>query len=430
MEIIKLNVAELSNDPANARTHNDRNIESIMASLRRFGQQKPIVIDRNKVVRAGNGTLEAARRLSWETIDCVESQLSGSEATAYAIADNRSAELAEWDSEILTGTLDGLAQEDKELFEATGFNESELDKMLAQLDREINIDEDDVPDVPDAPRTNKGDLWALGQHRLYCGDCTLAENYTTLMDGEKADMILTDPPYNVDYTGGSGKKIANDSMEDAKFLEFLTASFVPAFKHLHPGGSFYIWHADSEGLNFRLAVRNAKQKVRQCLIWKKNSLVLGRQDYQWQHEPCLYGWGEEHEIALYGWRDGGSHGWYADRKQTTVLNFDRPKQSEEHPTMKPVKLFAYLIGNSCAPRGLVLDPFLGSGTSIIAAEELGRRCFGFELDPGYCDVIVERWQKLTNRQAELVYSGSEDEVSGDEFERDGVDTANAEGVQE
>jgi site-specific DNA-methyltransferase (adenine-specific) len=254
------------------------------------------------------------------------------------------------------------------------------------------IVEDDVPEPPADPVTKPGDLWILGEHRLLCGDSTRAEDVERVMDVELADIWLTDPPYNVAYVGGTDEAltIANDSMPDADFRAFLRAAYEQAFAALKPGGAFYIWHADSEGLNFRGAVKDCGQRVRQCLIWKKNALVLGRQDYQWKHEPCLY-----------GWKDGAAHEWYSDRSQTTVLEFDRPTSNADHPTMKPVALIAYLIGNSSRPGGLVFDSFLGSGTTLIAAEQLGRRCCGLELDPRYCDVIVRRWEQLTGKTAYL-----------------------------
>lgn len=235
-----------------------------------------------------------------------------------------------------------------------------------------------------------GKLILKSRHRLLCGDSTKPDDVESLMAEERADLLLCDPPYNVDYTGKTkdALKVANDSMPDGEFRQFLVTCFENSFAVMKPVASFYIWHADSEGYNFRGAVHDCGQQVRQCLIWKKQTMVMGRQDYQWRHEPCLY-----------GWKDGGAHGWYSDRRQTTVLEFDRPSRSEEHPTMKPVALFAYQIGNSTAPQGLVFDPFLGSGTSIMAAEQLGRTRYGIELSPHYCDVIIRRWQNLTGERA-------------------------------
>ena len=386
MDTQRINITELSSDPANARKHSQRNIEAIASSLRRFGQQKPIVVDKSNVVRAGNGTLEAARHLGWDQIDVVFTNLESSEATAFAIADNRTAELAEWNDDVLAASLQGL---DEELQAAAGYEGKELDQILSTLDT-ADVVEDEVPEVPDDPTTQPGDLWILGDHRLLCGDSTKQEDVDRLMCGERADLWLTDPPYNVAYEGKTkdALTIDNDSMADADFREFLVKCFSCAFRVLKPGASFYIWHADSEGYNFRGAVHDCGEQVRQCLIWQKNVMVMGRQDYQWKHEPCLY-----------GWKKGASHGWYSDRKQTTVLEFDRPSRSTEHPTMKPVSLFSYQMANSTAPQGLVYDAFLGSGTTLIAAEQLGRKCYGMELSPQYCDVIVERWQNLTGKEA-------------------------------
>jgi len=388
MGIVDIPCAELHNDPANVRKHGEQNLAAIKASLARFGQQKPIVVNQDGVVIAGNGTLMAARALGWQTIKAVRTNLAGSEATAFAIADNRTAELAEWDDAALQQQLAAIAIDDEELLAATGFDEKELAKLAAANAPEVT--EDDVPEPPADPITQPGDLWLLGKHRLLCGDSTKLDDVERLMNKDRADLLLTDPPYNVDYTGKTkdALKVANDNMKDEEFRKFLVNCFGAAFGWMKPGASFYIWHADLEGFNFRGAVKDCGQQVRQCLIWAKNVLVMGRQDYQWQHEPCLY-----------GWKDGAAHGWYSDRKQTTLLNFEKPRRNEEHPTMKPVAMFAYLIGNSTAPQGLVYDPFLGSGTTIVAAEQLGRVCYGMELSPAYCDVIVKRWETLTGQTA-------------------------------
>ena len=270
------------------------------------------------------------------------------------------------------------------------------DFVFTVPDTEETNGDDDAPEVQEESVSVLGEIYELGPHRLMCGDSTDAEQVARLMGGEKADMWLTDPPYNVDYTGKTtdALKVKNDYMEDSAFRQFLLKAYTAAFAVMKPGASFYIWHADSEGYNFRGAVKDCGESVRQCLIWEKQSMVMGRQDYQWKHEPCLY-----------GWKSGASHGWYSDRKQTTLLKFDRPFRSTEHPTMKPVALFSYLIGNSTAPQGLVVDTFLGSGTSLIAAATLGRRCYGMELDPKYCDVIRKRWTKWANDNAQEIGSG-------------------------
>ena len=368
MKIERIEISKLIGDPANTRKHGERNMQTITGSLHRFGQQKPIVIDSANVVRAGNGTLEAARSMGWTHIDCVRTSLQSSDAIAYAIADNRTAELAEWDDDALAAQLNGLLADDEALLAASGFSEDELAALLSEIAPDAEIVEDEAPEPPVVPITKPGDLWILGEHRVLCGDSTKAEDVGRLMDGAKADLWLSDPPYNVDYTGKTkdALKVANDSMSDSAFRQFLFGCFQCAFDAMKPGASFYIWHADSEGFNFRGAIFDCKQRVRQCLIWKKQTMVMGRQDYQWKHEPCLY-----------GWKEGAAHGWYSDRKQTTVLEFDRPSRSEEHPTMKPVALFAYQVGNSLAPQGL-------------------------EISPAYCDVIVKRWENLTGRKAELL----------------------------
>ncbi len=388
MTVEDVPVDSLHNDPSNVRKHGEQNLAAIKASLARFGQQKPIVVNREGVVVAGNGTLMAARALGWRTVKAVRTGLEGAEATAFAIADNRTAELAEWDEGALQQQLAAIAIEDEELLAATGYDEKELARLAAAAAPEVT--EDEVPEPPADPVTQPGDLWLLGKHRLLCGDSTKAEDVERLMDGQRADLMLTDPPYNVDYTGGTkdALKVANDSMGDTDFRKFLAACFTQAFGSMKPGASFYVFHADREGYNFYGSIRDCGQVVRQCLIWQKDVLVMGRQDYQTQHEPCIY-----------GWKEGAAHGWYSDRKQTTLLRFDRPKRSEEHPTMKPVAMFAYLMGNSTAPQGLAYDPFLGSGTTLVAAEQLGRTCYGMEISPAYCDVIVKRWETLTGQKA-------------------------------
>jgi site-specific DNA-methyltransferase (adenine-specific) len=316
--------------------------------------------------------------------------ISIAEAMAPLDHDTIAVQDAGWDLDMLKVELEELEKANFSL-DLTGFSLEEVGALFN--DRHLDIEDDDVPEPPAEPRTKPGDIWVLGEHRLMCGDSTKPEDVAMLMDGARADLWLTDPPYNVNYKGGTEKalKIQNDHMKDGEFRTFLQQAFGAAFDVLKPGASFYIWHADSEGYNFRGAVRDSGQTVRQCLIWVKDVLVLGHSDYQWQHEPCLY-----------GWKEGAAHGWYSDRAQSTTLRFNRPKRNEEHPTMKPVALFAYLIGNSTAPQGLVLDTFLGSGTSLIAAEQLGRKCYGMEIDPAYCDVVVERWEKLTGNVAELI----------------------------
>ena len=392
MKVEILPIAEFTADPENARLHDDRNLEAIARSLKAFGQQKPIVVDRDGIIVAGNGTVAAASSLGWTEVAVVRTGLDKDEARAYAIADNRTAELATWDEERLALTLGEL---DIDLAGAVGFSEEELAAMLEPFDASEVVEEEPTPEPPADPITKPGDLWLLGEHRLLCGDSTKAEDVSRLMAGQTADLLLTDPPYNVDYTGKTkdALKVKNDAMEDGAFRQFLVSAFQAAFDAMRPGASFYVFHADSEGFNFRGAINDCGETVRQCLIWVKQTLVMGRQDYQWQHEPCLY-----------GWKEGAAHSWYADRKQTTLLKFDRPTRSSEHPTMKPVEMVAYLMGNSSKAKSIVLDLFLGSGTTLIASEQMGRVCYGMELDPAYCDVVVQRWESLTGQEAKRVES--------------------------
>jgi site-specific DNA-methyltransferase (adenine-specific) len=311
------------------------------------------------------------------------------------VVDNRTTRIGQDDTTKITDILAELANTPIGL-DGTGYGAADLDALIDELagmteSAELLTDPDEVPEDVET-RCKAGDLWIRGRHRLLCGDSTKADDVARLMDGALADLYLTDPPYNVAYEGGSKKRtaIANDAMNTDSFRTFLFDVFSNAFDHMNPGASFYIWHADTEGYNFRGAILDCNQQLRQCLVWNKDNSMFSRQDYHWKHEPCLY-----------GWKDGAAHSWYTDRKQTTVLEFKRPSRSEEHPTMKPVELFEYQIGNSCPPNGLVLDTFLGSGTSIIASEKLGMKCYGLELDAHYCDVIIQRWENATGQKAVL-----------------------------
>jgi len=265
--------------------------------------------------------------------------------------------------------------------------------MFKEDNEALEDDFDVEANLPEEPITKLGDVWMLGKHRLACGDSTSSGAFTKLMNGQQADLVLTDPPYNVDYEGATKDKlkIQNDKMQDEQFLQFLTDAFTRMYEHSKKGAAIYVFHADSEGYNFRTAFKQAGYSLRQCLIWVKNSLVMGRQDYQWQHEPILY-----------GWKDGASHVWYADRKQTTLVEFDRPQKSAEHPTMKPVGLCGYFIANSSKEGDIVLDPFGGSGSTLIACEQTGRTCYIVELDEKYCDVIVKRYETFTGEKGVLL----------------------------
>jgi DNA modification methylase len=372
---------------------NDGAVDAVAKSLTEFGFRQPVVIDREGVVVCGHTRLKAALKLRLAEVPVhVAENLTPAQIRAYRIADNATSEIAVLDKLLLPLELNALKDLDFDL-SLLGFDEDSLAKYLGTESAAGQCDADEVPDPPIEPVTAPGDLWLLGKHRLLCGDSTKSEDVQRLMDGESADLWLTDPPYGVSYVGKTKDSltIQNDSLDDPSFREFLKSAFTNAFAAIKPGASFYIWHADSEGFNFRGAVRDCGQQVRQCLIWNKNVMVMGRQDYHWKHEPCLY-----------GWKSGAAHGWYSDRSQTTVLEFDRPSRSEQHPTMKPVALFAYQVANNTAPQGLVLDTFLGSGTTLVAAQQLGRTCYGMELSPIYCDVIVSRWENFTGRKAERI----------------------------
>lgn len=375
----------------NARTHSDEQIEKIAKSMKEFGFINPILVDGNLNVIAGHGRILGAKKLGMKEVPCLFIEdLTEEQKRAYIIADNRLAEDAGWDKELLKIELEDLKNMNFDIT-LTGFELEDFDFSMEET--EVIEDEFDET-VPEEPTSKKGEIYKLGKHFLMCGDSTDINDVEKLMNGVKADMLLTDPPYNVDYEGGNGLTIQNDNMDDETFREFLRVSFFNANSVMKEGAVFYIWHADSEGYNFRGACHDIGWKVRQCLIWCKNTLVMGRQDYHWKHEPCLY-----------GWKEGASHLWASDRKQTTVLEFDRPSVSKEHPTMKPVGLFDYLIKNNTNKDDIVLDLFAGSGTSIIACEQNGRIAYSMELDPKYVDVIISRWEKLTGQQAERIENG-------------------------
>ena len=375
----------------NARTHSDEQIEKIAKSMKEFGFINPILVDGNLNVIAGHGRILGAKKLGMKEVPCLFIEdLTEEQKRAYIIADNRLAEDAGWDKELLKIELEDLKNMNFDIT-LTGF---ELEDFDFSMDETKVIEDEFDENVPEEPTSKKGEIYKLGKHFLMCGDSTDINDVEKLMNGVKADMLLTDPPYNVDYEGGTGLTIQNDNMDDETFREFLRVSFFNANSVMKEGAVFYIWHADSEGYNFRGACHDIGWKVRQCLIWCKNTLVMGRQDYHWKHEPCLY-----------GWKEGASHLWTSDRKQTTVLEFDRPSVSKEHPTMKPVGLFDYLIKNNTKKDDIVLDLFAGSGTSIIACEQNGRIAYSMELDPKYVDVIISRWEKLTGQQAERIENG-------------------------
>lgn len=386
----------------NPKQHGEEQLSKMVASLREFGWTFPILIDEHGEVIAGHGRLLAAQRVfkhgwtipGWEdtgTVPVLSKQgLSENQKRAYRILDNQIAEESDWDRELLSLELDELANSEFNLA-LTGFNSDEIRQVVNALNETRYLtDEDTTSEPPVQPITRLGDVWIMGKHRLMCGDSTSIDDMAKLTEGYPVDMWLTDPPYNVGYEGGTKDKltIKNDLMGDEQFRQFLRDAYVAADTVMKSGAVFYIWHSDSEGYNFRGAARDAGWIVRQCLIWKKSSMVLGRQDYHWQHEPCLY-----------GWKEGASHRWLADRKQTTILEFEKPARNGDHPTMKPVALFEYQMLNNTNCGDVVLDSFGGSGTTLIAAEKNGRVARIMELDPKYCDVIIKRWQDFTGKEA-------------------------------
>lgn len=379
----------------NARTHSDAQVAQIAASIIEWGWTTPVLVDETGSIIAGHGRVMAARKLGLTDVPVmVASGWSEAQKRAYVLADNKLALNAGWDAELLKIELGELQELSFDL-SLTGFSDDELANLTASKTDGLT-DPDAAPEAGDRAVTAAGDVWLMGKHRLLCGDSTSIDAMQALVAGQLVDMWLTDPPYNVAYEGKTkdALKIKNDSMSDDLFRQFLRDAFVTADTVMKQGAVFYIWHADSEGYNFRGACRDAGWTVRQCLIWKKSTMVMGRQDYHWKHEPCLY-----------GWKDGAGHLWATDRKQTTILEFDKPARNGEHPTMKPVALFSYQILNNTKGGDLVLDSFGGSGTTVIACEQHGRFARVIELDPIYCDVIVKRWQDFTGQKATLESDG-------------------------
>lgn len=368
----------------NTRQHNNYDVSQIAESIKKYGFDDPVGIwGENNLIVEGHGRILACEELGITEVPCIRlDHLSDKERREYAIAHNKTAELSNWDFDSLTKELEDL-----------DFSDFDFGFELPKEDAEIV--EDEAPEVDESkePKAKLGDIYQLGRHRLMCGDSTNIEYMKKLMNGVQADLLLTDPPYNIGYNGKTKEKltIQNDKMEDDRFREFLRVVFLNAKEVLKPGAAYYIWHGESGGYNFRGALMEAGFKLRQTLIWVKNSATLGRQDYQWKHEPCLY-----------GWNDGASHSWYSDRKQSTILCFDRPQKNIEHPTMKPVSLFDYQIKNSTKAGDIVLDPFGGAGTTIMACEQNERSGYLMELDPRYVDVIIKRWEDFTGEKAILI----------------------------
>lgn len=379
MELVEIN--KLVPYVNNARTHSPEQINKLRSSLREFGFINPVIIDKDYGIIAGHGRVIAAREEGIDKVPCVfVDHLTEAQKKAYIIADNRMALDAGWDEELLRVEIEALQAEAFDV-SLTGFDEKEITDLFKDTQAEAKDDEYDLTAALEkAAFVKKGDVWVVGRHRLVCGDATNAEDVDKLCEGKRVNLILTDPPYGVSFKSASGLTIQNDSMKNEEFYSFLLAAFKNMVSHLEPGGSAYVFHADTEGLNFRRAFIDAGLHLAGCCIWVKNSLVLGRSDYQWQHEPVLY-----------GFLKNGKHQWYSDRKQTTIWNFDKPKRNENHPTSKPLDLLSYPLKNSTQENAIVLDTFGGSGSTLMACELSNRICYTMELDEKYASVILRRY---------------------------------------
>lgn len=361
----------------------DKEYEKIKNSIKEFGYVEPIIVNFDMTVIGGHQRLTVLKDLGYKEVQCVVVHIEDeNKVKALNVALNKIT--GEWNEQLLADLIVDLQAANFNT-DFTGFEAPEIEQLFSKVhNKEIKEDDFDVDEaLKKATVTKAGDIWLLGRHRVICGDSTLPETYTKLLDGVKANLVVTDPPYNVDVEETAGK-IKNDNMPDDDFYKFLFAAFVNIEQSMERDASIYVFHADTQGLNFRKAFTDAGFYLSGCCIWKKNSLVLGRSPYQWQHEPCLF-----------GWKKGGKHQWYSDRKQTTIWEYDRPKSSKEHPTMKPVALMAYPIQNSCMSNCVVLDPFLGSGSTLVACEQINRICYGIELDEKFADVIVKRYIDTT-----------------------------------
>jgi len=366
-------------NPRKALKPSDKEYQKIKNSIQEFGYVEPIIVNYDMTVIGGHQRLTVLKDLGYTEAQCVVLHIEDeAKVKALNIALNKIS--GEWNEQLLADLLVDL-QDAQFNLDLTGFEAPEIDQLFSKLhNKDIAEDDFDVEEeLKNPPFSQAGDIWTLGRHRIICGDSTLPETFKLLMEGKKANLVLTDPPYNVNVEETAGK-IKNDNMPDADFYNFLFCAFVNMEQNMEQDASIYVFHADTQGLTFRRAFADAGFNLSGCCIWKKNALVLGRSPYQWQHEPCLF-----------GWKKGGKHLWYSDRKQTTIWEYDRPKASKDHPTMKPVTLMAYPIKNSTMTNCIVLDPFLGSGSTLIACQETQRICYGAELDEKFMDVIVKRY---------------------------------------
>lgn len=389
MEIKKIKIDDIIPYSGNAKEHPQEQIEQIKNSIKEFGNNDPIAVDESNVIIEGHGRYIALKELGYEETDCIVLfGLTEEQKSAYRIVHNQLTMNSGFDEEMLREELKKIS------FDMTEFGLTE--EMLADLEERKEIEDDDF-DIDEAldqieePVTKLGDIWKLGRHYLMCGDSTKQEFVLKLMQGNKVDLFLTDPPYGVNYEGSDGQTIKNDDLPEPILFELLTKAFKCADEVLKEGSTFFIWHADSRRYIFEGACREIGWQIRQNIIWCKNAPTYGKQDFQWQHEPCLY-----------GWKSGASHNWYSDRTQKTLLYFDKPKHNDLHPTMKPLDLFGYQVQLSSKKNDIVLDLFGGSGTAICACEKLDRTCYTMELEPKYCDVIIKRWELLTGEKAVLI----------------------------
>ena len=384
MNIINIKLSDLKPYERNPR-NNKEAVDYVANSIREFGFKNPIIVDKNNVIVAGHTRYLACKKLGIKEVPCIiADDLTDEQIKAFRLADNKVAEIATWDLDLLDEELNDLFNFDMSDF---GF-----DVGLEELE-EAQEDEFDIDELPEEPKAKLGDIYQLGNHRLMCGDSTDDKDVNKLVGEATIDLLITDPPYNVDYTGKTedALKIENDKMENDAFHEFLVNAFTNAYNVIKGGGCFYCWYASKEVVNFHTSLEESGFTVKQELIWNKNSMVMGRQDYQWKHEPCLY-----------GWKETDPHVWYGDRKQTTVIDWNRPTKSDLHPTMKPIGLFDYQIRNSTKQGENVLDLFGGSGTTIMACEQNDRHAYVMEYDPKYVDVIISRWEQYTGKKARKV----------------------------
>ncbi len=400
MEFKKLKINDLIPAQYNPRKKlkpGDAEFEKIKNSILEFGYVDPVIVNKDLTVVGGHQRISVLKELGFEEIDCVVIGIDKTKEKALNIALNKIT--GEWNKELLADLIKDLQDSDFDVA-FTGFEPPEIEQLFnAVHDKKINEDDFDVEEELKNPAISKrGDIWILGRHRLVCGDSTLPETYDVLMDGQKANLVVTDPPYNVNYEGEAGK-IKNDNLKDEEFYNFLFAAFVNMEQSMESDASIYVFHADTEGLNFRKAFKAARFYLSGTCIWKKQSLVLGRSPYQWRHEPILF-----------GWKKSGKHNWYSDRKQSTIWEFDRPSKNDLHPTMKPIGLVAYPIQNSSMSNCIVLDPFGGSGSTLIAAEQTNRICYTIELDEKYADVIAKRFIKQVGTDEEVFLIRGEEKI--------------------